>query len=37
MTYLSEELHPNSIGLGIGLYIGGNAAGGLSGRLIAAY
>jgi YNFM family putative membrane transporter len=35
MTYLSEEMHPNSIGLGMGLYIGGNAAGGLGGRLIA--
>jgi YNFM family putative membrane transporter len=35
MTYLSEELHPDSIGLGMGLYIGGNAAGGLGGRLIA--
>jgi YNFM family putative membrane transporter len=28
-------MHPNSIGLGMGLYIGGNAAGGLGGRLIA--
>jgi YNFM family putative membrane transporter len=36
MTYLSEEVHPDSIGLGMGLYIGGNAAGGLAGRLIAA-
>jgi len=35
MTYLSEEVHPDSIGLGMGLYIGGNAAGGLSGRLLA--
>ena len=35
MTYLSEEMHPQSIGLGMGLYIGGNAAGGLGGRLIA--
>jgi MFS transporter, YNFM family, putative membrane transport protein len=35
MTYLSEEVHPDSIGLGMGLYIGGNAAGGLGGRLIA--
>jgi MFS transporter, YNFM family, putative membrane transport protein len=35
MTYLNEELHPESIGLGMGLYIGGNAAGGLGGRLIA--
>jgi YNFM family putative membrane transporter len=35
MTYLSEEVHPDSIGLGMGLYIGGNAAGGLGGRLVA--
>jgi MFS transporter, YNFM family, putative membrane transport protein len=35
MTYLSEEVHPESIGLGMGLYIGGNAAGGMGGRLIA--
>lgn len=35
MTYLSEEVHADSIGLGMGLYIGGNAAGGLGGRLIA--
>src|ERR1700730_9507627 len=35
MTYLNEEMHPESIGLGMGLYIGGNAAGGMGGRLIA--
>ena len=35
MTYLSEEVHPESIGLGMGLYIGGNALGGLGGRLVA--
>ncbi len=35
MTYLAEEMHPDSIGLGMGLYIGGNAAGGLGGRLLA--
>jgi MFS transporter, YNFM family, putative membrane transport protein len=34
MTYLSEEVHSESIGLGMGLYIGGSAAGGLGGRLI---
>jgi YNFM family putative membrane transporter len=34
MTYLSEEMHPDSIGLGMGLYISGNAIGGMSGRLI---
>lgn len=36
MAYLSEEVHPDSIGLGMGLYIGGNAAGGMGGRLMAA-
>ncbi len=35
MTWLSEEVHPRSIGLGMGLYISGNAIGGMSGRLIA--
>jgi MFS transporter, YNFM family, putative membrane transport protein len=34
MTWLSEEMHPDSIGLGMGLYISGNAIGGMSGRLI---
>jgi YNFM family putative membrane transporter len=35
MTYLVEEVHPDSIGLGMGLYISGNAIGGMGGRLIA--
>jgi YNFM family putative membrane transporter len=34
MTYLSEEIHPDHIGLAMGLYIAGNAIGGMSGRLI---
>jgi YNFM family putative membrane transporter len=34
MTYLSEEMHPESIGLGMGLYISGSAVGGMGGRLI---
>src|SRR5476651_2895618 len=34
MTYLSEEIHPKHIGLAMGLYIGGNAIGGMSGRVI---
>jgi YNFM family putative membrane transporter len=34
MTYLSEEIHPESIGLGMGLYISGSAVGGMGGRLI---
>lgn len=34
MTYLSEEIAPQHIGLAMGLYIGGNAIGGMCGRLI---
>jgi YNFM family putative membrane transporter len=34
MTYLTEEIHAESIGLGMGLYISGSAVGGMSGRLI---
>ena len=34
MTYLSEEVHADSIGLGMGLYIGGSGLGGLGGRLL---
>ncbi len=34
MTYLSEEMHAESIGLGMGLYISGSAVGGMAGRLI---
>lgn len=34
MTYLAEEMDVGSIGLGMGLYISGNAIGGMSGRLI---
>ena len=30
MTYLAEEVHPESIGLGMGLYISGNAVGGIA-------
>ena len=35
MTYLVEEMDGSSLGLAMGLYIGGNAVGGMSGRLIA--
>lgn len=35
MAYLSEEIEPASLGRAMGLYIAGNALGGLSGRLIA--
>jgi len=34
MTYLSEEMAVESIGLGMGLYISGSAVGGMGGRLI---
>lgn len=34
MTYLSEEIYPKHIGLAMGLYIAGNAIGGMCGRLI---
>ncbi|GHC29643.1 MFS transporter [Kushneria pakistanensis] len=34
MAYLNEEIHPSFIGVSMGLYIGGNAIGGMSGRLI---
>jgi YNFM family putative membrane transporter len=34
MAYLGEEVETDSLGLAMGLYIGGNAIGGMSGRLI---
>jgi len=34
MAYLTEEIHPLSLGSSIGLLIGGNALGGMAGRLI---
>jgi YNFM family putative membrane transporter len=34
LAYLSEEVQPESVGLAIGLYIGGSALGGMSGRLL---
>ncbi|HZH50441.1 MAG TPA: MFS transporter [Microvirga sp.] len=34
MAYVSEEVDPRSIGLAMGLFIGGNAIGGMAGRLI---
>jgi YNFM family putative membrane transporter len=36
MAYLSEEVHPGSIGLAMGLAIGGNGLGGMIGRLASA-
>lgn len=35
MAYVSEEMHGRAIGLSMGLLIGGNALGGMVGRLIA--
>ncbi|MGF6712306.1 YNFM family putative membrane transporter [Luteibacter sp. W1I16] len=37
MTYLSEEVHGDSIGYAMGLYIGGNAIGGMSGRILSGF
>ncbi|WP_394561380.1 MFS transporter [Aquipseudomonas alcaligenes] len=34
MTYLCEEMDPDCLGLSMGLYIAGNAIGGMGGRLI---
>lgn len=34
MAYLAEEIEPASLGSSIGLYIGGNALGGMAGRLL---
>jgi YNFM family putative membrane transporter len=34
MAYVAEEIDPRSTGLSMGLYIGGNALGGMSGRLL---
>lgn len=35
MAYLSEEVDPKGLGLAMGLYVGGNAFGGMMGRVIA--
>lgn len=37
MAYLGEEMHSSSIGLAMGLAIGGNGLGGMIGRLAASY
>ncbi len=34
MAYINEELATDAVGLGMGLYIGGSAVGGMSGRLL---
>ncbi|MBV8046863.1 MAG: MFS transporter [Paludibacterium sp.] len=36
MAYLAEEMEPASLGRVMGLYVGGNALGGMSGRFLAA-
>jgi len=36
MAYLSEEMDVDAVGLAVGLYIGGSAFGGMSGRLLTA-
>jgi MFS transporter, YNFM family, putative membrane transport protein len=37
MAYLSEEVHPTSLGLAVGLMIGGNGLGGMMGRIASAF
>ncbi|MBE3561362.1 MAG: MFS transporter [Ktedonobacteraceae bacterium] len=34
MTYLGEEVHPQHLGGAMGIYIGGNAIGGMLGRIV---
>ncbi|MGC9271187.1 MFS transporter [Acidiphilium sp.] len=34
MGYLAEEMHPRSVGLAMGLYVGGSGFGGMTGRLL---
>jgi YNFM family putative membrane transporter len=36
MAYLSEEMHPRSISLAMGLYVSGSGLGGLAGRILTA-
>ncbi|GLU35870.1 MFS transporter [Trinickia caryophylli] len=33
MAYLAEEIHPNALGLAMGVYVGGTAFGGMVGRV----
>jgi YNFM family putative membrane transporter len=37
MAYLNEEIEPRAIGSAMGLYIAGNACGGMSGRILTAW
>jgi YNFM family putative membrane transporter len=34
MAYVGEEMHPRSLGIAMGLYVGGTGLGGMSGRLL---
>jgi YNFM family putative membrane transporter len=34
MAYLGEEIHPEAVGVSMGLYVGGSALGGMTGRLL---
>ncbi len=34
MAYVGEEMHPGSLGLAMGLYVGGTGLGGMAGRLL---
>jgi MFS transporter, YNFM family, putative membrane transport protein len=34
MAYVGEEMHPDSLGLAMGLYVGGSGLGGMAGRLL---
>jgi YNFM family putative membrane transporter len=34
MAYLAEEIEPGGLGLAMGLYVGGNALGGMAGRVL---
>jgi YNFM family putative membrane transporter len=34
MAYLAEEVHPQGLGLAMGLYVGGTAFGGMAGRVL---
>ena len=37
MAYLNEEIEPRAVGSAMGLYIAGNACGGMSGRILTAW
>ncbi len=36
MAYIAEEMHADSMGLAMGLYVGGTATGGMAGRILTA-